>query len=243
MSLALVVVPSPSSTVPKLILLDRDGVINEDVGAPGVIANNQLTLTPKAGKAIGDLKRSGCRVVVVTNQSCVGKGLLKESGLDEIHNTMKELLIEQDSEAVIDHIYYCTSTKEMDDPRMKPNPGMILEAIHDATVSPQDCVLIGDTISDLEAAASAGVPWRILVSTGYGRSIVGRPPLSDGLPRGEEEGVVQVEEDKIDVGDVLASTVLQSSAVPKSIFPFDYTTNLDTAVSLILLNNTKFNYK
>ena len=234
-----------SSTVPKLVLLDRDGVINEDVGSPGVTSADRFRLIDRAGKAIGDLKRSGCRVIVVTNQSCVGKGLLTESGLDDIHETMKELLVEQDPAAVIDRVYSCTSTKDMEDPRMKPGPGMLLEAIRDADVSPKDCVLIGDTMSDLEAAARAGVLRRILVSTGYGRSIVGRSPVPESYRvnepgeggRGEEKDSstsVFLIADRIDIGDVTVSqTILQSA--PRSIFPFDYTMNLDTAVSSILL--------
>jgi D-glycero-D-manno-heptose 1,7-bisphosphate phosphatase len=56
--------------MPKLVLLDRDGVINIDVGAPGVLQISDFCLTPTAGISVGHLKRSGCIVVVVTNQSC-----------------------------------------------------------------------------------------------------------------------------------------------------------------------------
>ena len=164
--------------IPKLVLLDRDGVINEDVGTPGVINEQQFVLTPQAGIAIGDLKRAGWQVVVVTNQSCVGKGLLSVEGLADIHKHMRTLLISEDTDAIVDEIYVCTSTKEMEDLRMKPNPGMVTEAILETGLTPDSCALIGDNISDLEAAARAGVPYRIMVSTGYGRSTFGRLPLA-----------------------------------------------------------------
>ena len=63
----------PVTESPALILLDRDGVINEDVGAPGVVRPSQLKLSPRAGYAISRLKQAGCSVAILTNQSSVGK--------------------------------------------------------------------------------------------------------------------------------------------------------------------------
>ena len=154
-------------------MLDRDGVINQDVGAPGVINKEQFQLTPNAANAIGSLKRSGCQVVVITNQSCVGKGLLARSALDEIHDTMQLLLVEVDSCATIDHIYVCTtSSVDNSDPRKKPNPGMIIEACRDLGVQPADAIFIGDTLTDMQAAKSGGVQTRVLVETGYGYGLM-----------------------------------------------------------------------
>jgi histidinol phosphatase-like enzyme len=155
------------------------------------------------------------------------------SGLDEIHCQMKALLIEQDKEATVDHIYACTSTKDMHDPRMKPGARMLLEAIEDANVSPQDCVLIGDTVSDLEAAASACISRRILVSTGYGHSIIGRPPRPPSA-MDESDGVLckLIENITAQHLDNIVSPQLQLA--PTSIFPFDYALDLDKAVSYIV---------
>ena len=168
--------PQTSSTInkiPKLVLLDRDGVINEDVGYPGVLNASQLTLTPHAGQAIGKLKRAGCKIAIITNQSCVGKKLITEDKLvNEIHTAMKVLLTREDPEATIDHIFYCTSLKERGDYRMKPNPGMIQEACEMFHVEPNDCIMIGDTLTDLKAAQLANVSLRILVETGYGYGIM-----------------------------------------------------------------------
>ena len=151
----------------KLVLLDRDGVINVDVGTPGVVDPSQLRLTDRAATAIGTLQRQGhCRVVLITNQSCVGKGLITLDELDRIHNQLQEKLLAEDSDARWDTVYACCTTKSVPDPRRKPRPGMILEACAEWGVDPADCVMIGDTLNDLRAAAAAGVSRRILVSTG-----------------------------------------------------------------------------
>ena len=127
--------------VPVLLLLDRDGVINEDVGSPGVIDVSQLTLSPGAGHALGILRRrfnkesnnkntnekggrtntaasaeSNIRIAIITNQSCVGKGLITEQYLVEtLHRRLQELLWEEDSDATIDRIFYCTTTNDVQD--------------------------------------------------------------------------------------------------------------------------------
>jgi len=181
-----------------LLLLDRDGVINEDVGSPGVIDVSQLNLIPGAGNALGTLRRrfsnsktsigGNLRIAIITNQSCVGKGLITEQYLVEtLHRRLQELLLEEDSDATIDRIFYCTTTNDVQDPRRKPNPGMIEEAlayfhnfIHtstedtdpttDDTTNDTAVIFIGDTISDMVAAGRSGqIPYRFLVETGYGR--------------------------------------------------------------------------
>jgi D-glycero-D-manno-heptose 1,7-bisphosphate phosphatase len=159
---------APTRNLPiKLILLDRDGVINEDVGSPGVTHPQQLQLTPQAGTAIGNLKRAGYSVALITNQSCVGKGLITSQQLDEILDTLQQMCLEQDPDARWDRVYVCT-TDSGDDHRKKPSPGMIKEACRDFQVSPAETVFVGDTHTDLQAAVRGGVPVRILVATGYG---------------------------------------------------------------------------
>jgi D-glycero-D-manno-heptose 1,7-bisphosphate phosphatase len=150
----------------RLVLLDRDGVVNQDVGSPGVVCLSQLELTPKAAEAIACLKQRGCQVVLVTNQSCVGKGLITRQELDSIHSRLQDMLRDEDKDAILDDIYVCTSVNENNDPRMKPSPGMIVEAMNDARVEPHECIMIGDSLRDLHAAHAGGVFHKILVSTG-----------------------------------------------------------------------------
>jgi HAD superfamily hydrolase (TIGR01662 family) len=111
-------------------------------------------------------------VVVITNQSCVGKNLLTQSELDEIHDEMKLRLFQEDDCAVIDQIYVCTSVDERD-PRKIPNPGMITEACKDWGITATETLFIGDTLTDMQAAKLGGVTKRILVETGYGRGLMG----------------------------------------------------------------------
>lgn len=208
----------PSLSLPKLVMLDRDGVINEDVGYPGVICKEDFQLTPGAATAIGKLKRSGCRVVITTNQACVGRGLLALSGLEEIHGRMERLLREQDDGAVIDRIYICTSVDKKD-PRKKPNPGMVVEACSDFQVDPADSIFIGDTLTDLQAAKSGGVQRRILVETGYGFGLMG----------GESACIPANVVEEIDI-----ETGSSSSHQMNRVTPFMYAVNLAEAVSSIV---------
>ena len=209
---AMVVRSFSSMTDFKLILLDRDGVVNVDVGSPGVVSPSQLRLTPGAAAAVGTLQRAGCRVVLVTNQSCVGKGIITKKELDGIHECLQRMLLEQDPEARLDQIYCCTSTTNVDDDRRKPGPGMILEACRDFHADPgSDCVMVGDTINDLLAAQTAGVQTRVLVSTGYGQSIMGFRPEPNQLL-------------------LLKDTNDNNLSVPSPILPFYYVENLASAV-------------
>jgi D-glycero-D-manno-heptose 1,7-bisphosphate phosphatase len=205
------------TSIPKLVLLDRDGVINHDVGAPGVTSLSQFRLTEGAADAIGRLKRSGCTVALVTNQSCVGKGIISRTQLDEIHDVMIEQLRTNDAEATLDRLYVCTSATEAeDDTRRKPRPGMMLEAIVDFGVDAADSVLIGDNLTDLQAASAAEVPLRILVATGYGAGIMGREA---SLTSDSAEYVTEV---------------APLSSFPESILPFYYVKNLASAVDFLM---------
>ena len=112
------------------MLLDRDGVINEDVGSPGVCRVDDFRLVPGAAAAIARLNRAGATVCVVTNQTCVGKGLVTELELDGIHRRMRDALREEGGEdASIERIYVATTVSTVPCDRRKPNPGMVLEAM------------------------------------------------------------------------------------------------------------------
>mmetsp|Transcript_36328 Transcript_36328/g.73900 ORF Transcript_36328/g.73900 Transcript_36328/m.73900 type:complete len:233 (+) Transcript_36328:193-891(+) len=163
----------PPPVLPHLVLLDRDGVVNEDVGSPGVLDSKQLQLTPGAGMAIGRVRRRGVKVALVTNQSCVGKGLISGADLEDIHNELQQMLCAEDGDAAFDNVYVCTSVKEDKDPRMKPSPGMILEAMNDFGAKKEECVFVGDNLTDMMAAKGGGVVLRILTETGYGKGLMG----------------------------------------------------------------------
>lgn len=233
-----------------LVLLDRDGVINEDVGSPGIISVSQLRLTPNAGRAIGRLKRYGCSVVMVTNQSSVGKGLLNLNELNTIQQRVQELLWEQDEDATFDRIYQCTSD-DPNHPRRKPNPGMVQEALQDfgrhigassssstSTIASCDhrrrTYMVGDTSTDLQAAAaSGGVDYRILVSTGYGRTLMTRKgyPLDIQYHHDDPNGRVEYPVmDPVWIHEVVG---IFPNIHPSTV-PFLYCQNLEQAIEYIL---------
>ena len=159
----------------RLVLLDRDGVLNEN-RADYVKHPDELVLLPGAGKAIARLNQAGIRVAVVTNQSVVGRGIIAESMLCQIHDHLRHTLKKEG--ARLDAIFYCTDTPDAAGPRRKPNPGMLTEALERFSASPATTPMIGDALRDLEAGAALGCP-RILVRTGNGAVT-----QAAGLPEG-----------------------------------------------------------
>lgn len=162
-----------------LWLLDRDGVINQDVGSPGVTTVDAFRLIPGAARSIARLKLAGASVCVVTNQTCVGKGLVTEEGLAAIHNRMRELLVDEGgAEAVVDDIFVATKTTDTPCDRRKPAPGMMIEAMRlygcygDEGRCGRVVTMVGDSVTDMQAAAAAGVANRVMVATGHGAEIM-----------------------------------------------------------------------
>lgn len=156
----------------KLVLLDRDGVINED-REDSVKSPDEFVLLPGVLPAIKLLNEASIPIAIVTNQAVVGRGQLNAEGLENIHDYFKEIL--KKNGAFIDKIYVCTST-DPDDYARKPNPGLLIEALNDFDTKPAEAILIGDDLRDLEAA-SAIKCHRILVRTGKGIKT-----LQNGLP-------------------------------------------------------------
>ncbi len=156
----------------KLCLLDRDGVINVD--RPNSVRSiEEFSLLPKVTSAIRLLNEAHIPVAVVTNQAVVGRGDLSLEGLFQIHDHMAALL--KKDGAYVDHIFMCTSP-DPNDPRRKPNPGLLLDALKMFHVKHSEAVFIGDDLRDLEAASAINCH-KILVKTGKGQKV-----LDSGLP-------------------------------------------------------------
>ena len=150
-----------------LVLLDRDGVINED-RADFVKSPAELIFIPKALEAIARLNGHGHKLAVVTNQSCIGRGIINEEQLDSIHGKLRDALAKVAGR--LDDIIIAPDAPWAATERRKPGPGMLIEAMRKFNMLPAETVLI-------EAAKSAGCH-RILVQTGKGRKT-----LADGLKR------------------------------------------------------------
>jgi D-glycero-D-manno-heptose 1,7-bisphosphate phosphatase len=161
-----------------LVLLDRDGVLNEN-RADYVKSPAELRAIPGAAEAVARLNAAGHRVVVCTQQSAVGKGIIDRAMLERIHAALAELL--RSGGARLDGILAATEPPGDPSPRLKPRPGMLLEAMTRYGATPAETVFIGDSLRDLQAAAAAGCR-RILVRTGNGAKTQAAGLPADVLP-------------------------------------------------------------
>jgi D-glycero-D-manno-heptose 1,7-bisphosphate phosphatase len=152
-----------------LVLLDRDGVINEDLVPNGVTDWDMFRFLPRALKAIGRLREAGFRIAICTNQSAIGKGLMDEATLSDIHARMQHALAAYGGE--VDAIYVAPDHPNAPTHRRKPGPGMLEEALLDFGAHARITPFIGDALRDIEAAAAAGCP-AICVRTGKGADTI-----------------------------------------------------------------------
>jgi D-glycero-D-manno-heptose 1,7-bisphosphate phosphatase len=149
----------------RLIILDRDGVINFD--SPGFIKSpEEWRPIPRALEAIAALKHAGWLVAVCTNQSGIGRGLLSHATLDAIHARMLDRIALLD--ATLDSLSYCPHLPEEGCRCRKPAPGMLLDTIASLGATPEQTIAIGDSQRDIEAGIAAGCGRCVLVRTGNG---------------------------------------------------------------------------
>jgi D-glycero-D-manno-heptose 1,7-bisphosphate phosphatase len=167
----------------KLIILDRDGVINEDSDA---FIKSPDEWLPLAGSldAIARLNQGGYRVVVATNQSGVGRGLFDLECLNRIHRKMYKMV--QEAGGTIEAVFFCPDVDETH-PYRKPNPGMLVEIGKRLKCDLQGVPVVGDSVRDIRAARAANA-WPLLVRTGKGsktltreREVCANVPVFDDL--------------------------------------------------------------
>jgi len=142
-----------SSGLKPIAFLDRDGVLNVDIGY--LYRPEDLVFTPDAEEAVRWLNEHGVTVVVVTNQSGIGRGLYSVADFEQLMGFMVLELAE--AGAQIDGYYFCPHLPDSDCECRKPKPGMILDGLRDFGGDPSRSFFIGDKATDMEAAAAAGV--------------------------------------------------------------------------------------
>ena len=160
----------------KLIILDRDGVINTD-SAQFIKTPDEWKPIPGSIEAIARLTQAGYRVVVATNQSGVGRGLFDMATLNAIHDKMHHAVGAIGGR--IDAVFYCPHAADSTCSCRKPKPGMFEEISRRFNVALPGVPTVGDSLRDLQAAAAVGaIP--MLVKTGKGDKTLAAGDLPEG---------------------------------------------------------------
>ena len=148
-----------------LIILDRDGVINERV--PGYVKTPEEWV-PIAGsiEAMVDLYQHGYRLVIASNQSGIGRGVMGVEDLRKVHEKMESLL--RENQTHIDGLFFCPHAPKDHCECRKPKPGMLNSIAQRMHRNLKGVVFVGDSITDVEAANAAGAT-PVIVRTGLGR--------------------------------------------------------------------------
>ena len=151
------------------VFLDRDGTLNEDPGYLG--EPDLLQLYPDTGKGLALLKNKlNCKLIVISNQSGIARGLISKEKVDAVNLRLNELLLNDNVQ--IDAFYYCPfhpdfSSKEECSCR-KPSPELVLRAAEDFNIDLSKSYFVGDAVTDVECGINANLK-TILVKTGYGK--------------------------------------------------------------------------
>ncbi|WP_293779848.1 D-glycero-beta-D-manno-heptose 1,7-bisphosphate 7-phosphatase [uncultured Oxalicibacterium sp.] len=182
----------------KLIILDRDGVINLDAAQP-IRSPDEWVPIPGSLEAIARLNQAGYRVVVATNQSGIARGMLDIMMLNAIHQKMHEFA--QAVGAEIDAVFFCPHAADDHCDCRKPQPGMLQAIAQRFEISLKGMPHVGDSLRDLQAAFVAGCT-PCLVSTGKGQMTQAK----GGLPPGTKIFV--------DLADVVDHLLSLPSAPP-----------------------------
>jgi D,D-heptose 1,7-bisphosphate phosphatase len=149
------------------VFLDRDGTLNIDPGYIGDPSN--LKLFPGTGEALFKLKSSGFKLLVISNQSGIARGLITEENVRKVNLQLNNIL--SASNVAIDKFYYCPahpdfSTEEECECR-KPSTKMVYQAANEFSIDLRRSYFVGDSISDIECAHNSGMK-SVLVLTGQG---------------------------------------------------------------------------
>lgn len=162
----------------RLIILDRDGVINHD-SEDYVKSPEEWTPIPGSLEAIARLHRAGYAIIVATNQSGIGRGLLSMHTLARIHTRMLDAVRKHGGE--IDGIFFCPHRPEDGCECRKPLPGLLNEVAERLKMNLNGVYVVGDSEHDI-IAARAVMASPVLVRTGKGRQTITKSNALDGVP-------------------------------------------------------------
>jgi histidinol-phosphate phosphatase family protein len=165
-----------------ILFIDRDGVINHEKKEEYILNWREFKFYDGVKESIKDLSLLFGKIIVITNQRGVGKGLMTEFDLDSIHQHMIKQI--QNIGGHIDKIYYCTSI-DNDHPDRKPNPGMAIRAKEDfPMIEMSRSIMIGNKLSDMRFGRNAGM-YTVFVATTHPETEFPHPDIDlrfDSLP-------------------------------------------------------------
>lgn len=162
------------------LFLDRDGVINHE--GLGTYINNweDFKFYERATEAFEIFSRKFKRIIIITNQRGVGKGITDEQELQRIHENMQHEIIKHNGR--VDAVYYCPDINE-NSPRRKPNAGMGLEALKDfPDIDTSKAIMVGNTISDMHFGRNMGIYTVFLPTTRLEQTDLSDPAINDVYP-------------------------------------------------------------
>lgn len=145
------------------LFLDRDGVLNEDHVGWYVLDKKDFILYDGVKEAMAQFASQFGLIVICTNQRCIGRGLLTEEGLAEIHQYLLSLI--EPTGGRIDHFYYAGAL-DRKDPIRKPYTGMAMKALADyPQIDLEKSIMVGNNPTDMEFALNAGIKHQVFLTT------------------------------------------------------------------------------
>jgi UDP-glucose 4-epimerase len=183
----------------KAVFLDRDGTLNVD---PGYLSDpEQLKLFPNIGPALASLKRAGYLLIVVSNQSGIGRGIIQPDALPRIHERMDQLIQAQGGPA-LDRYEFCIHHPDAGCECRKPKPKLILDVARSLGIDLSRSFMVGDKRVDIQVGRAAGCRASVLVRTGDGET------TETQLHRGEANFIAPT------LADAARWILAQENAVP-----------------------------
>jgi len=186
----------------RAVILARDGTVIEErhyLSDP-----EQVALIPRIAPALRALRQMGLRLLVVTNQSAVGRGVFDQHRLEQIHERLRQLLA---AEGVsVDGIYYCPHAPEDACACRKPKPGLMERVARDHQVDPQACFVLGDKQCDLDFGRQLGAT-TFLVRTGYGAALAAQ----------RVEGADYIVDDVFEAVPIIGRLLRRAPSLPEAV--------------------------
>lgn len=156
----------------KAVILDRDGVINLD--SDDYIKSPEEWIPIEGSiEAMASMQQAGIQLAIATNQSGIGRGFYSEDTLNAMHQKLEALLRGQG--ATLPPIFHCPHLPDDGCHCRKPRPGLLSNALEQLGVNANQCIMVGDSLRDLEAANALNMD-SVLVKTGKGKRTLDKQP-------------------------------------------------------------------